>query len=182
MVRVIGTVTNSFDPADGKRLGDEFYRSQAFMVKDPLYAAVRDRIKYLGPVRSLVRLEIGWALGGRYSSLWFVDTGSSAFELATGYEWDGIRERRLDYAKWVRYRDYLASIEKGDVTSEVSTTIVDGQIYFFCAHAKSGTVAFILEAMPAKALPWNVLAHTFELSQFKSVPREFKSFGVPNGR
>jgi len=152
------------------------------MVKDPLYAAVRDRIKYLGPVRSLVRLEIGWALGGRYSSLWFVDTGSSAFELATGYEWDGIRERRLDYAKWVRYRDYLASIEKGDVTSEVSTTIVDGQIYFFCAHAKSGTVAFILEAMPAKALPWNVLAHTFELSQFKSVPREFKSFGVPNGR
>jgi len=182
MVRVIGTVTNSFDPADGKRLGDEFDCSQAFMVKDPLYAAVRDRIKCLGPVRSLVRLEIGWALGGRYSSLWFVDTGSSAFELATGYEWDGIRERRLDYAKWVGYRDYLASIEKGDVTSEVSTTIVDAQIYFFCAHAKSGTVAFILEAMPAKTLPWNILAHTFELSQFKSVPREFKSFGVPNGR
>jgi len=34
MVRVIGTVTNSFDPADGKRLGDEFDRSQAIMVKD----------------------------------------------------------------------------------------------------------------------------------------------------
>jgi hypothetical protein len=126
--------------------------------------------------RELVRLEIGRSPGTPYDSLWYLWDGKRIHEIATGAEGTSILQREVPLADWDRFRIEILSRLRGDVASDVSTSISDSPVYFFCASIDEKFYSFVLEEFPEDSPQFRIVAATIQLSRFKRLPSEFKIF------
>ena len=154
--------------------------SKAHWERDRNYERVRESVAKVGKAQSLVRLEVGRAPGGRYTSLWFVDTGVEVLEFATGPESEDVWTETISRENWAEYVEYLEQFSRENLSSLVSPAIVDAPVYFLCLNVSGHEMSLVVEAMPEDVAQFSVIARTFGLSRSKKVPRELQAYARIN--
>lgn len=164
------------DPNEAAILQRELDGSRAYWRTDANYGIVRARAENIGPWRSIVRLEIGRAVGGPgYSSVWFIETNDQVFELATGPELSAMQERNVPPEQWQGFVESVKDLTATQLPSRASPYAVDLAVYYFCAQLDGHESSLIVYDMPEEVPQFELVARTLGLSKFKRIPRELRA-------
>jgi hypothetical protein len=166
----------SFGEKDSTNVRERLKSSQVYWSSDPTYQEVRRRVGELPAIERIVRLEIGRAHGGRYTSTWFVDTERGVIEFGTGLGVAGVQERAVSDSEWTTLTRSLAGCDR--VTSNVALVVSDAPVYFFCAEGEGVRCGFVLEAWPEPSESFDLVNRTLILSAYLDPPVGFRQLGV----
>ena len=175
MKGAVEEVLKGLNPKAAEAVRLDIEGSKAGWVLDENFARVRKSVDSVR-ARSLVKLEVGRAPGGRYSSLWFVDVGDEIVEFSTGSENTNVRRGTIGREDWDAYRNYLDKVGQQNLVSMVSPAIVDSPVYFLCLQVNGRETATVVEAMPKDVPQISAIARTFKLSRSKQIPRELEAY------
>jgi hypothetical protein len=166
----------SFSEDDSTNVRERLKSSQVYWSNDPTYQEVRRRVDELPAIERIVRLEIGRAHGGRYTSTWFVNTGRSVVEFGTGLGVAGVQERAVSDSEWTTLTRSLAGCDRLD--SRVALSISDAPVFFFSAEGGQSRCGFVLEAWPEPSGEFGLVNRMLILSAYLDPPLEFQQLRV----
>lgn len=148
--------------------------NRAYWSQDAAYDDVRGKIAALGECSAALRIEIGRESGGKYGSLWFVETASGVHEFATGYDIQGVYQGMVTTEQWARLRAFAYRFASRDVSSVVSPASVDLPVYFVAGTVGNRRFGYLLYRVPTRIPQFELVARAMTISRGRRSPIELE--------
>jgi hypothetical protein len=172
----VEAVLESFPTEEREKIRRDLDGSRHDWWTDPKRAEVREIVERVGPVRSIIRLEVGGDRGGGYGALWLVDGATGRLEIVSDAETNRVTDGVVSAEKWARLERALARLN--DARSEIAVyhEAADAPVFFVSVVSPTAEFATVAEYKFEATQSIQLVAEIYRASALKTIPREFVSF------